>query len=140
MTTGEKLAVNLLKPVNPSIIVILGIYTIVWGLWILVPWWDVFTQAPLYSAMAGIASETFWGFTAIAAGLITCYGAVKPSYPNLRIGSFTGFLHWFIIAVFYFVGDWTSTGGITSLTFAIYSGLVWLNIKINKPLYTNGRD
>jgi hypothetical protein len=44
-------------------------------------------------------------------------------------------LHWLTIAILYFMGDWTSTGGITSLTFAFYAALVWVNIKVNPEYY-----
>lgn len=126
-----------MRPLNPTIIVILGVYTVVWGLWVANPFWTVFTQAPLYAAMAGIAGEWFWGGIAILAGIITSYGAYKPSYFNMHLGSFVAALHWLVIAIMYFLGDWTNTGGITSLCFAIYASIVWLNVKFNKHLYLN---
>lgn len=138
MTRRERLARALLKPINPSVIIILGLYTVVWGFWIANPFWSVFGTASLYSAMMQfVANEYFWGGIAIAAGLTTMRGALKPSYWNLIAGSFVAFMHWFIIALFYFAGDWMNTGGITALTFAIYSGIIWLNIKVNKDHYDN---
>lgn len=136
MTRGEKIAFSLLKPINPTIIIVLGIYTIAWGLWIANPFWTVFTQAPLYSAMASVPNvefaEVFWGLAAVVFGIITTYGALKPSYRNLQRGAFMAFFHWLIISVFYFMGDWTSTGGITCVTFAFYAALIWVNVKVNK--------
>lgn len=139
MTTREKITISLLKPINPSIIIVLGLYTLLWGLWILSPFWTVFTQAPLYSAMAGIASETFWGFTAICSGAVITYGAIKPSFKNITRGAFVGAIHWFIIAIMYFVGDWTSTGGISAAAFCVYSAIVWANVKINRSHF-DGSD
>lgn len=135
MTTGEKIAVSLLRPLNPSLILVLGGYTILWGLWILNPWWTVFPTAALYAAMASLAPEYVWGGIAVLAGILIIRGALKPSYQNLLTGSWIGFLHWFIIAIMYFIGDWMNTGGITALTFAVYSGIVWVNIKVNKRVY-----
>jgi hypothetical protein len=135
MTRREKLAQTILKPINPSIIVILGAYTVLWGLWIANPFWTVFTQAPLYAVMAHSAPiypEVFWGTYAIISGLFTMRGAMKPSYRNLQWGSFFAFAHWLIIGMMYFMGDWMNTGGITAITFSIYSAIVWLNVKINK--------
>lgn len=140
MTRLEKFADSLLKPINPSVIIILGLYTVVWGLWIISPWWSVFGAAPLYSAMASIANEYFWGGVAIGAGLVIVRGAVKPSYSNLHMGAFVAALHWFIIGLMYFVGDWMNTGGITAMTFAVYAGLIWVNIKVNKRLYQKSID
>jgi len=135
MTRSERLAERLLEPLNPSLIVIFGVYTVVWGLWILCPFWDVFVAAPLYATMAGIGSEYIWGTIATACGLIICRGALKPSYRNIQLGALVGFFHWLVIATLYFMGDWTSTGGITSATFALYSAIVWVNIKVNKARY-----
>ena len=137
MTRREKIVLSLLKPINPSVIIILGIYTVAWGIWILNPFWTVFTQAALYSAMNGIFGEWFWGSIAVAAGLVIIRGAIKPSYQNLHFGAFTACLHWFVIAILYFIGDWQNTGGITALAFCIYAAFIWVNIKINKRLYQN---
>jgi hypothetical protein len=135
MTKTEKIAYSILRPINPSLIIVLGTYTILWGLWILNPFTDVFAAAALYSVMASLAGEWFWGGIAILSGLFVIRGALKPSYFNLRLGSFIGFFHWFIITLMYFAGDIVNTGGITALTFAVYSALVWLNIKVNRVLY-----
>lgn len=132
MTRRDKIADSLLRPINPSVIIILGFYTVVWGLWIANPFWTVFTQAPLYMAMMGIAAEWFWGVLAIGAGLLITRGATKPSYRNLQLGAFVGFFHWFVIGILYFIGDWMNTGGITALAFAVYSAIVWVNIKVNR--------
>lgn len=136
MNRAEKLADQLLKPINPSLFVLLGIYTVVWGLWIISPFWDVFTAAPLYATMASISTEYFWGALAIASGAVICYGAFSGHYNRLMLGAFVGFFHWFVIAILYLVSDWHNTGGITALTFATYSALVWLNLKVNKSHFT----
>lgn len=135
MTRRDRLAAQLLKPLNTSIIVVLGFYTIIWGLWILSPWWSVFSAAPLYATLASVSSEVVWGALAVLAGVCVTYGAYHPSRRNLQFGAFVGALHWFIIAIFYFLADWASTGGITALTFAVYSGLVWVNVKMNSAYY-----
>lgn len=133
----DNIAKSLLKPINPSVIIILGVYTVIWGLWILSPFWSVFSTATIYSAMHQIGSEFFWGAAAVFCGAITIRGAVKPSYPNLKMGSFIGFFHWLVIGILFFMGDAAATGGITALTFATYSALVWVNIKVNKTHYIN---
>ncbi len=128
----EKVAFSLLDPINPSIIIVLGLYTVVWGLWIVNPFWTVFTTAPLYTAMMGIAPEVFWGSVAIVSGLVTMYGAIRPSAKNLQMGSLIAFFHWLIVGVLYLMGDWANTGGITSIAFAIYSAIIWLNVTVNR--------
>lgn len=131
----DKLAKSLLKTINPSLIIVLGVYTVVWGFWIANPFWTVFTQAALYQALeqaAPFSPELFWGGIAMVAGGFIIRGAVKPSYKNLQWGSFVGFFHWFVIGIMYLMGDWANTGGITSLAFAVYAAIIWLNVKVNK--------
>jgi hypothetical protein len=135
MTRSERLAAVLLRRISPNVIAILGIYTVVWGLWVFSPFWTVFPNAPLYGVLNAVASEMVWGGIAVAFGLMVLRGAFKPSLFNLRAGAFAGFMHWLVIGIFYFLGDWTSTGGISSLTFAAFSGLIWLNTKLNPEYY-----
>lgn len=131
----DELRLTLLRPINPAIIVVLGLYTIVWGLWIIAPWWNAFHAVPIYTFVSAAASEYMWGGIAIFAGMVITRGAMKPIYWNLDIGSMVGFLFWLTISILYFIGDWTSTGGITAGAFATYSALVWLNVRTNKVLY-----
>lgn len=132
--TLERLAESLLQPINPSVIVVLGVYTILWGLWVVNPFWTVFTQAPLYAAL-DLGGEYLWGGIVLATGLLITRGATKPSYTNLITGAGVGFLTWLVVGIFYLVGDWANTGGITALAFATYCLLVYLNIKTNKTYF-----
>lgn len=131
---GTKLAHALLQPINTSAIILLGAYTVLWGLWVLSPTWSVFGSAPLYSTMASIMPEFAWGLVAVAAGLVIVYGVLKPSYTTLTRGSLVAGWHWGIITVLYFIGDWMNTGGITTLIFCIYGLYIYLNIRVNKVL------
>lgn len=129
----DRFAAELLKPINPTAVVLLGAYTILWGLWVMNPFWDVFTSAKLFSALLALpAPEAFWGGVAVATGIMTTYGALKPWPNGLARGAAVSGWHWFMIAIFYFMGDFTNTGGITSLFFAIYSAYLYLNVKINR--------
>lgn len=136
---SEKLAKALLLPINPAVVVLLGFYTMVWGFWLANPFWTVFTQAALYSELEGVEwmnnlginPELFWGLNAIFCGGIIIRGALKRNYRPLVIGAATAIAHWGIIAIFYFMGDWHNTGGITASIFAIYGAFLWLNLRVN---------
>lgn len=127
----EKLAHALLLPINPAAVILLGIYTVLWGLWVANPFWSVFTQAELYGVLATVAPEVFWGCLAIVCGSVTIYGAVKRRYGPLTRGAQTSGWHWLMISIFYFMGDPLNTGGITALIFAVYAAFVYLNIRVN---------
>lgn len=131
MTRRERFAEALLRPVNKAAIVLLGVYTVLWGLWVANPFWDAFQSAQLFNHLGMIAPEAFWGVLAIFCGLVTIRGAWKRSYRALVMGAGVVGWHWLMIATFYFMGDWTNTGGITSLTFAVYAAYIYLNIRVN---------
>lgn len=133
---NEKLISALLRPVNGAAVVILGAYTFVWGLWVASPFWEVFTRAELYGALSILAPEVFWGILAIFCGVVIMWGAWKRSEQALIVASLVGGWHWAMIAFFYFLGDVTNTGGITSLTFSIYAVYTYLNLKVNSKSYT----
>jgi len=128
----QKLAKALLLPINPAAVIILGIYTVVWGLWVANPFWEVFTRADLFSVLLATPfPEWTWGVLAISCGCITIYGALTRRYGPLTRGAQVSGWHWFMISIFYFWGDLFNTGGITALTFCLYAVFVYLNIRVN---------
>lgn len=135
-----------MAPISQATILILGAYTALWGLWLVNPFWTVFSQAGLYSQMAAIMPEWCWGSIAIVAGIGMVLGALKGSadtkhplirYRTMTFSAMTGCLHWLVIGILYMAGDIFSTGGITSLTFAIYAAYIYVNIRITQGY---GRD
>lgn len=122
----------MLKPVNTAAIIILGVYTTLWGFWVANPFWDVFSRAAIYSWMNDTMPEFVWGMIALAVGILMIYGVVKHSYRSLITGALVGYFHWLAIAIMYFGGDWQNTGGITASIISIYCGFIWLNITKNK--------
>jgi hypothetical protein len=131
MKVIRNVATEFMKPINISLIGILGLYTTLWGMWLLSPLWDVFTRAPLYSFMSSVAPEWAWGLFAFLSGISLCWGVYRRSSRSLIVGAFIGYFHWGVNSLAYFIGDWQNTGGITSLMLAVYSLLVFLNLKKN---------
>lgn len=131
MNNKEHLAGALLKPINPAASIILGVYTIIWGLWVINPIWSVFARAPLYAVMASLAPEYVWGAFALLCGSAMVFGATRRSFRALTNGAIAVWFHWLLIGVCYFLGDWQSTGGITAIMLAVYAGFVYLNIRVN---------
>lgn len=128
----NKLAAALLYPVSQVVTALLGIYTIVWGLWVANPFWDTFTHAELYSALLQFCPfEWVWGTFAIIAGVLTLFGLMRHLERTIFYGAGVAGFHWFIIAIFYFMGDVVNTGGITAMFLAVLSSYIYLNCKIN---------
>ncbi|QIN94014.1 hypothetical protein PP459_gp220 [Streptomyces phage Wakanda] len=118
------------RPINRVAAGTLSIYTMLWGLWLSNPFWEVFSQGKLYGWLGSVADETVWGLLALGVGAVMTYGVVKASPKSLTIGAFVGFLHWLLIAIGYFAGNWMNTGGITSVAMAIYCAAIYLNLRV----------
>jgi hypothetical protein len=132
----ERLAIRLRHilsiPVNSAIALITGLYTLLWGLWVASPFWEVFDTASLFHALNTAMPEVGWGLVAIATGAFMVWGVTKHSWKSLNWGSFVGFIHWLVISGGYFIGDWQNTGGIRALVLAIYCGYIYLNLRVSR--------
>jgi len=125
---------EIIQPINTAAVMILGVFTILWGAWVFIPFWDVFTRAPAFQYFL-ILPEYFWGGVAIAAGSAMMYGVLKSSYRSLSIGAMTGFLHWLVICVFFFAGDWQNVGGVTYMMIAVYCAFIRVNLAANRKTF-----
>jgi hypothetical protein len=125
----EGLAFALSRPINKVAAATLSVYTFLWGLWLTSPFWEVFSSANVYSWLNSVMPEAAWGIVAMAVGAVMSYGLARGSENSLTIGAFVGFIHWLIISMGYFAGDWRNTGGLTSLAMAIYCGAIYLNLR-----------
>jgi hypothetical protein len=120
----------LYRPINRVAAGTLSVYTMLWGLWLFNPFWEVFSQGAVYSWLASVANEAVWGTMAFVVGVVMTYGVMRASNKSLTIGAFVGFLHWLLIALGYFAGDWKNTGGITSTAMAVYCAAIYLNLRV----------
>jgi hypothetical protein len=131
----DKFSLLLLQPLHKGSVFLLGLYTTTWGAWVATPFWSVFERSELFSAFGVIAPEVFWGLLAMVTGMLIMWGALKESPRSLLWGARLGWVHWLMIAVFYVIGDWHSTGGVTSLFIAGYSAYLFLNMRINYQIH-----
>lgn len=133
----DSLAENLIKPINPSIIVLLGIYTILWGVWIM--FFPVFDVLPSFAPIASFTSKEAMGVVAWSVGVFICRGAFSPSYSNIRIGSALAAAHWLFFGIMLMIGQFQDPIGLSSIFFGIYAALVWMNLGVNKHLYSKNK-
>lgn len=130
-TQLDRIAVGLLRPINPYAQFITGSFTLLWGFWLLLPQFDVFGTAPLFSKMAEFAPEWAWGAWATAAGILIILGVINGLYSVLaRTLAFAAW-HWTTVSIMMWWGDWHNTGGITYGFIALLFVYCYLNIKFN---------
>lgn len=131
MEGKEHLSGALLRPINPAASIILGVYTVLWGMWVASPFWSAFAHVSYYSVMAHLAPEWVWGLIGIFCGGLMIYGAVRRTYRELTNGAGTIALFWFFIGICNFLADWQATGGVMAFMIFIYGAFVYLNIRVN---------
>lgn len=129
--TPENLVRGLLKPINPYATALLGVLTLTWGLWILCPYWDVFTTAKIYAKALDFAPEWAWGTWSTMCGLGILASLWRGSTCWLARSVGFAIWHWFTVSTMLWWGDWQNTAGLTYTFIGIYTVLVFLNIKVN---------
>lgn len=136
MTKKATLVDKLLAPVNPAAAIIMAVYTFLWGLWMMIPWWDTFSVAHHYDYMAGLAHEWAWGLGAVIIGVVMIYGVIKGSDESLIRGSVAGYLWWTFIAILEAIGAIHGVSWLTCAMVAVYCGYIALNLRVNRKKQT----
>jgi chromate transport protein ChrA len=132
--TVDEMARNLRRPINISAISIMGAYTSLWGVWLLLPW-DSLKMNMSYNTINNV--EPLIGGVAIVIGLLMFYGAWKTSYKALRRGAAAGHYFWFVMTLISLTTCWQCASWITSLMVTIYCVFIAANLKVNKNLLDN---
>lgn len=129
---GIKFAKRLSKPINTAAIVIMGVYTILWGIWVGNPFWSTFDEGKQFDWLAKVMPEWGWGGVATAVGIVMVYGVLRNSFHSLSTGSMIGSIYWGLIATGYYIGDWRDTAGLTKTMICLYCAFIFLNIRMNR--------
>lgn len=129
---GAKLAKRLGRPINTAAIVIMGVYTVLWGFWVGNPFWTTFNEGKQYDWLARVMPEWGWGAIAVAVGGVMVFGVMRDSFRSLSAGSLIGACYWGVIATGYYIGDWRDTAGLTKTMICLYCAFIFLNIKMNR--------
>lgn len=126
----DRFVTNLLKPINVDASIIMGVFTSMWGAWLLLPV-QSFDSADLYSKMERFAPEWAWGSWALICGLLITWTLMKKSYKALSQAMLFGLWHWATVSGMMWWGDWKNTGGLTYTFIAIYVWFIYINVHIN---------
>lgn len=128
----DRLADMMLRPISKGVTVFVALYTTLWGLWVINPWWDVFSTADLYGGLNGFAPEWFWGFIAVFSGVMAFVSTIDARFPKTAFtaAAVTGWF-WFAVGILYLYGDYHNTGGITGIFLALLCAYIFLNVKAN---------
>lgn len=119
----DKMAKRLLQPVNTSVISIMGVFNLLLGTWLVLP----FKSLGKYEE----SIELSIGAILITIGAIIVYGALRERISTLGTGAIVGFIFWIIATGLAVATRFTSTDWIFTLMISVYHGFVGLNILVN---------
>lgn len=90
-----------------KIVFVSSVQTILWGVWVINPYYTIFSSSEMFSVLSKIGSEIIWGHFAIFIGLsklLSSYFTLK-TYNYIKIIPFVlGIFLWSTISVSYFSG------------------------------------
>ena len=125
---GEKLAKKLLKPINTSVVSILGFSNLLMGLWLVLPYnsiGEAYDHGPLFQ-------EWVYGLMLLLVGVLVLVGVVREKVTMLAWGTGLGFVFWFTWSVFLTARTIDHIDWIWTTTYALYYGFVYVNARVNK--------
>ena len=127
----DRLAKGLLRPINPYLSVLLGLFTLSWGAWVVNPFIKTFDEVETYRKAVEFAPEWAWGTWSIIAGASIIIAIWKNNVSLLSGALAFATWHWFTVGGMTWWGDWHNTAGLTYTFVALYSTSAYLNIRTN---------
>ncbi len=117
------------EPMNPAGRVLMGAWTIAWGIWFASPFWDVYDTSIVYEHMMKSAPEYVWGLAGILIGLYVFVSSLKDSKVHVYWSTFLMFYFWLIIDVFMWSSNFRATQPLMIFFICLYCAWIHLNIK-----------
>lgn len=120
----DKTASKMLSPINTYAVGILGVFNILMGLWICLP----------FESLAFMHSFPEWIVASIMMiiGYFITSGSIMEAYRTLVMGTQMSFYFWFLSVGGLLYAQWQNPAWIVALMIAMYSLFVAVNIKVNK--------
>lgn len=117
----EKMASRMLSPINTAGVSILGLFNMLMGFWILLPFDSI-----------GWGLEVYYGISLFGIGCAILYGSIKEIYNVLAVGTRLSYYIWFLTMLTSLWTNWHDPFWIVSLMIACYGLFVATNIKVNR--------
>lgn len=120
----DRMARRMLGPINTAAISILGLFNVLLGTWILLPFDSL--------GLGALFPEWLIGVMLIIVGMLITVGSSLEKRKLLVIGASSSFYYWFVATVGAVLVSWQNTAWIFSVMIACYSAFVAINLKVNR--------
>lgn len=93
---------------------------LLWGLWVLSPFWDTFSSSAVFSGLKQVALEVVWGMVAAILGAIELI-LIHRGFQRVRqVITVINIFFFSLLAILYAIGNIQSTA---ALTYTIFAGM-----------------
>lgn len=110
-----------------------GLFLLLWGAWIALPYWSVFNTTPTFSAMAGLpVHENVQGFIIMCVGLSVLWGIFTGNKRLRKASIFWSVLIWAFISAMFINANYQSTATITYPMLALSGAWAYWRITVTR--------
>ena len=120
----DKTASKMLSPINTMAVSILGMFNILLGIWISLP----------FDSILFVNNFPEWIISSmmLIIGYFIVSGSLRQIYRTLLVGTQLSFYFWFLSIGGLLYAQWQNPMWIVALMIAMYSAFVSVNIKVNR--------
>jgi hypothetical protein len=116
-----------------------GLLSVVWGLWLMSPFWNTYNAAFFFAAFAALGPPWIFGGAAVLLGTAKIYSTIRQVQPLLRCTAFALVMQWITVSILVFLGDPTNTAMVVYPFLATWNAWLWLRIKMGVHLFSDRR-
>lgn len=120
----DKTASKMLSPINTMAVSILGIFNVLLGIWISLP----------FDSLLFVNNFPEWIIASmmLIIGYFIVSGSLRQTYRDLWLGTQMSFYFWFLSIGGLLYAQWQNPIWIVALMISMYSAFVAVNIKVNR--------
>lgn len=101
---------------------------LLWGMWLLSPWWNTFANSVSFRAMSELANENVWGAGVVLIAVLHLAGLVFNIHFMRKYAIFAGFLFWLFVSIMLVRTNPSGTGTIIYPILTISTMWVYLRV------------
>lgn len=127
-----KTHLKIIKETNPQIIELFnGILEVLWGLWLINPYWNTFAQSHSWSTLKNIANEYTWGCIILIIGLSHILALFGDKYYIIRrVALLSSIVFWTNILMMFSLSNVATTA--IPAYFMLLMSYIWAYYKIER--------
>lgn len=101
---------------------------LLWGLWTLLPFWDVFVEAPVFAPLGRLAPEEFWGGFALLLGAAQLFFASTSQFKVRQVLTVATMFVFVVLSLASLFGNYRNTAVVIYAVMAAEACLAYTRV------------